>query len=481
MSAKTFGRALRTRRASVHDVCHSSLLSTTASIARPTLCSCQTSSSLDNTNIPSTSSREFSTTSSLSASKQAIREQRIAKTPLPHFPKTYNQPLDTLLHAVHRDQFLIDHLPDHYRRLVVRTKRHNVLAQQAAQQAFARGTNPSTATLTITLNGQTLPLRPLSQRTLHGAKTLTKVLNLLKSPTEYDLLPGLIQGLGFSKIDIDAGQWKNLIRQCGLAGRPGVAIKIAHDGIVHRKNGFSYTQASLREMVRAQFVRFLLPEKQHAEKSVQRARGVVSLARRWKEMFDDVKKKKRMEERAPEWLSVDPVVRGSLLFLQAGKVIRWDEGKETDLERGVVRDVKALMECWGRAAEEVELINKELEDAKETGKDRRPAYAIAREAVRDWEPVLQGLQWTQSVMHKSGIKDMEVEKWLPAASTLVSGAINKWKPVAMGRGKGERVGMQVYEGAYTDLQGWYEKDLEGKPEGVVKDRIVLVEKEDDEE
>ncbi|KAK6352541.1 hypothetical protein TWF730_009365 [Orbilia blumenaviensis] len=492
MSAKTLGRAaLRTRRrASVHDVCHSSLLMTTSSsssAARPTITSVTASCSQSDTIIPNpssslSSSREFSTSSSLSASKQAIREQRIAKTLLPHFPKTHNQPLDTLLHSLHRDQFLIDHLPDHYRRLVVRTKRHHVLAQQAAQQAFAKGTNPSTATLTITLNGQTLPLRPLSHRTLHGSKTLTQVLNLLKSPVEYDLLPGLVQGYGFSKIDISPGQWRNLIRQCGLAGRPGVAIKIAHDGIIHRKNGFSYTQSSLREMVRAQFVRFLLPEKADSEKSVQRARGVITLARRWKEQFDEVKRKKRMEERAPEWLSIDPVVRGSLLFLQAGKVVRWDEGKEGDLERGVVADVKSLLVSWDQAVQEVEFINKQLDEASAaTDKSARPAYAIAREAVRDWEPVLQGLQWTQTVMHKTGIKDLLIEKWLPAASTLVSSAINKWKPIALSGGNGQRVGMQIYEGAYADLEGWYEKDLEGKPEGVVKDRIVLVEKEEDDE
>ncbi|RVD88029.1 uncharacterized protein DFL_002228 [Arthrobotrys flagrans] len=477
MSAKTFGRALRTRRASVHDVCHSSLLS----ITRPAVPSTSQSSDI---NPSSSSSREFSTSSSLSASKQAIREQRIAKTPLPYFPKTHNQPLDSLLHSIHRDQFLIDHLPDHYQRLVVRTKRHHVLAQQASQQAFARGTNPSNATLTITLNGQTLPLRPLKHRTLHGSKTLTRVLNLINSPSEYDLLPGLMQGYGSSKIEIDPGKWRNLIRQCGLAGRPGVAIKIAHDGIVHRKNGFSYTQGSLREMVRAQFVRFLIPEKFHAEKSVKRARGVVGLARRWKEQFDEVRRKKRMEERAPGWLAVDPVVRGSLLFLQAGKVVRWDEGKETDLERGVMSDLKSLVECWDLAVEEIDLIDKELAGAPEASptkdEDARPAYSIAREAIRDWEPVLQGLQWTQSVMHKSGLKDTDVEKWLPAASTLVSGAINRWRPVAVSRGNGERIGMQIYEGAYADLDGWYEKDLEGKDEGVVKDRIVLVEEEEEE-
>ncbi|KAK6339364.1 hypothetical protein TWF718_008784 [Orbilia javanica] len=482
MSANTFGRALRTRRASVHDVCHSSLLlSSTTSITR--ISDANTVSSQSSSSSPS--SREFSTSSALSASKQAIREQRIAKTPLPYFPKTHNQPLDALLHSVHRDQFLIDHLPDHYQRLVVRTKRHHVLAQQAAQQAFARGTNPSNATLTITLNGQTLPLRPLKNRTLHGSKTLTDVLNLISSPSEYDVLPGLVQGFGSSKIDIDPGQWRNLIRQCGLAGRPGVAIKIAHDGIVHRKNGFSYTQASLREMVRAQFVRFLIPEKSHSEKSVQRARGVATMARRWKEQFDEIKRKKRMDERAPEWLAVDPVVRGSLLFLQAGKVVRWDEGKEPDLERGVMSDLKSLMECWDLAIEEVELINTEITEAgavlSSNDANARPPYAIAREAVRDWEPVLQGLQWTQSVMHKTGLKDAVVEKWLPVASTLVSGAINKWKPVAASRGKGGRIGMQVYEGAYEDLNGWYEKDLEGKDESVVKDRIVLVEKVDEEE
>ncbi|KAF3315189.1 hypothetical protein TWF173_004079 [Orbilia oligospora] len=479
MSAKTFGRALRTRRASVHDVCHSSLLSTT-SITRPTLCSCD----INTTSSSSSSTREFSTSSSLSASKQAIREQRIAKTPLPFFPKTYNQPLDALMHSVHRDQFLIDHLPDHYQRLVVRTKRHHVLAQQAGQQAFARGTNPSNATLTITLNGQTLPLRPLKHRTLHGSKTLTRALNLINSPSEYDLLPGLVQGFGSSKIHIDPGQWKNLIRQCGLAGRPGVAIKIAHDGIVFRKNGFSYTQGSLREMVRAQFVRFLIPEKSHAEKSVRRARGVVSLAGRWKEQYDDVRRKKRTEERAPEWLAVDPVVRGSLLFLQAGKVVRWDEGKETNLEKGgVVADIKSLMECWDLAAAEIELINKELQEAPETTKNMedRAAYAIAREAIRDWEPVLQGLQWAQSVMHKTGLKDVTIGTWLPAASTLVSGAINQWRPIAVSHGKGKRIGMEIYEGAYADLDGWYEKDLEGKDENVVKDRIVLVEKSEDEE
>ncbi|KAK6498722.1 hypothetical protein TWF481_011297 [Arthrobotrys musiformis] len=442
------------RRASVHDVCHSGLLSISTITHTP---------------------REFSTSSSKQASKQAIREQRIAKTPLPHFPKTHNQPLDSLLHSLHRDQFLIDHLPDHYRRLVVRTKRHNVLAQQAAQQAFARGTNPSTATLTITLNGQTLPLRPLTHRTLHGSKSLTKVLSLLSSPAEYDLLPGLIQAYGFSKIDLSPGHWRNLIRQCGLAGRPGVAIKIAHDGIIHRKNGFSYTQASLREMIRAQFVRFLIPQKPHAEKSVQRARGVLTMAKRWKEQFDEVKRKKRLDDRAPEWLSIDPVVRGSILFLQSGKVIRWDEGKESDLERGVISDLKSLIESWHLAGPEIDAINKDLESPTA----ERPAYAIAREAVRDWEPVLQGLQWTQSVMHKSNIKDLELEKWLPVASTLLSGAVNKWKPIAASGGKGDRIGMQVYEGAYTDLNGWYEKDLEGKDEAVVKDRIVLVEKEDE--
>lgn len=263
-----------------------------------------------------------------------------------------------------------------------------------------------------------------------------------------------------------------------------MAIKIAHDGIVHRKNGFSYTQGSLREMVRAQFVRFLIPEKFHAEKSVKRARGVVGLARRWKEQFDEVRRKKRMEERAPGWLAVDPVVRGSLLFLQAGKVVRWDEGKETDLERGVMSDLKSLVECWDLAVEEIDLIDKELAGAPEASptkdEDARPAYSIAREAIRDWEPVLQGLQWTQSVMHKSGLKDTDVEKWLPAASTLVSGAINRWRPVAVSRGNGERIGMQIYEGAYADLDGWYEKDLEGKDEGVVKDRIVLVEEEEEE-
>ncbi|KAK6514009.1 hypothetical protein TWF506_008438 [Arthrobotrys conoides] len=479
MSVNTLGRALRTRRASVHDVCHSSLLSTT-SITRPILCSCDI-----NTTSPSSSSssREFSTSSSLSASKQAIREQRIAKTPLPYFPKTHNQPLDALMHSVHRDQFLIDHLPDHYQRLVVRTKRHHVLAQQAGQQAFARGANPSNAILTITLNGQTLPLRPLTNRALHGSKTLTRALNLINSPSEYDLLPGLVQGFGSSKIHIDPGQWRNLIRQCGLAGRPGVAIRIAHDGIVYRKNGFSYTKSSLREMVRAQFVRFLIPEKSHAEKSVRRARGAVSLARRWKEQFDEVKRKKRIEERAPEWLAVDPVVRGSLLFLQAGKVVRWDEGKETNLERGVVTDITSLMECWNLASAEIESINKDLQEAPEKTKDTngKAAYAIAREAIRDWEPVLQGLQWAQTVMHKTGLKDVTIEKWLPMASTLVSGAINQWRPVAVSRGNGTRIGMQIYEGAYADLDGWYEKDLEGKDESVVKDKIVLVEKEEDDE
>ncbi|EPS37729.1 hypothetical protein H072_8562 [Dactylellina haptotyla CBS 200.50] len=484
MSVKSFGRAFRSRRPSVHDICHSSLASTTA-IPRAPACGCQLRLDTDNGSSISSSgvisSRQFSTSSQLSASKQQIREQKIAKTPLPDFPKTSNQPLDNLLHSLHRDQFLIDHLPDHYRRLIVRTKRHHVLADQAAQQAFARGTNPSTATLTITLDGQTLPLRPIKQRTLYGSKSLTAALNMMKSPAEYDVLPQLVQAMAFSKIRIEPGQWKKLIRMCGLIGRPGVAIRIANDGIVHRRNGFVYTLASLREMIRAQFVRFLLPDEKDAVKAVHRARGVVNLARRWKEQYDEVKEKKRVDDRAPAWLAVDPVVRGSVLFLQAGKVLRWNDGKdvaEEGKEMSTLSDVKALMGCWEAAQEEVKAIDTELDSYEkrlsEAGKETvEPDYAVAREAVKDWEPVLQALEWTQTVLHKSEVKDVEVERWMPSASRLLSESIAKWKPIASKKGKGERIGMQIYEGAYEALDGWYTKDIDSKPADVVKDKISL--------
>ncbi|KAF3927214.1 hypothetical protein ABW20_dc0105347 [Dactylellina cionopaga] len=385
----------------------------------------------------------------MSSSKQQIREHKIAKTPLPSFQKTFNAPLDTLLQTLHRDQFMIDHLPDHYRRLVVRTTRHKVLAEQASQQAFARGTNPSTATLTVTIDSQTLALRPISRRTLHGAKTLTEALNLISSPTEYDILPELVQAFAFSKIEISPKHWRKLIRACGLAGRPGVAIKIAHEGIVHRRNGFNYTRASLREMIRAQFVRFLLPDAKDATKAVQRARGVVGLARRWKEQFDTLKARRRLEERAPEWLRIDPVVRGSLVFLQAGKV-------------------------------ELEAVPQRMAE-KKSGDQVEPAYAIARDAIRDWEPVLQGLQWTQTVLQNSNVKDAEIEQWLPAASKLLTQAVENWKPIATSKGKNERVGMQIYEGAYEDLNDWYITDVNKKPVDVVKDKIVLREEDDSKE
>ncbi|KAF3912876.1 hypothetical protein AA313_de0205777 [Arthrobotrys entomopaga] len=467
MSVKTFGRAFRNRRPSVHDICHP----TTSSTSRPPSlpCFCLT---VDTNNTPS---RQFSTTSPLPASKQQIRDQKIAKTPLPAFPKTSNAPLDTLLQTLHRDQFLIDHLPDHYRRLVLRTKRHHVLAAQAAQQAFALGVNPSTATLSITLDNQTLPLRPIKHRTYHGSKSLITALNLMNSPEEYDILPPLVSAMAFSRIQVTPEQWKKLIRKCGLVGRPGVAIKIANEGIIHRKNGFVYTLSSLREMVRAQFVRFLLPDVKDAEKSVRRARTVVGLARRWKEQFDALREKKRDSDRAPEWLSVDPVVLGSILFLQTGKVVRWNGGKDEVTEGGggelmSVRDVKALMECWDMATEEIDGISKDLNGSEQQD---RPNYAIARDAVRDWEPVSQALEWTQTVLYKSGVKDAEVERWLPSASRLVSEALRKWKAVAVTGGKGERIGMQIYEGAYEDLGDWYTKDLEGKSENVIKDKILL--------
>ncbi|KAF3926696.1 hypothetical protein ABW21_db0203629 [Orbilia brochopaga] len=469
MSVKSFGRAFRSRR-TPHDVY------TTTSRASCLLHDGITSTAVDSI----AATRSFSSSPALAVgSKQQNRDRAIVKTPLPYFPATNNAPLDTLLQTVHRDQFTIDHLPDHYRRLITRTKRHHVLAEQAAQQAFAQGTNPQNTTLTVTIDEQTVPLRPLEKRIYHGAKTLTKALSLLKSPADFDVLPTLVSAMAYSDIHITSAQWMKLVFTCGAFGRPGVALRIAHDGIVHRRNEFTYTRASLREMIRAQFVRFLLPNTADADKAVRRARSVVNQAREWKVQFDDAHLRKRDEARAPEWLRLDPVVRGSLLFLQAGKAIRWHEGKEeygneVDRKGTTLQDLRSLQAAWNIARAEIVQTNEEIEAAPATTKNsnKRPAYAIAREAVRDWEPVLQALEWSATILSKSGVKDAEIDRWLPMASGLLGNALQRWKPVAVGKG-GERVGMRLYEGAFEDLDGWYVKDLEGKPEDVLRDRIEV--------
>ncbi|KAK6347137.1 hypothetical protein TWF696_007216 [Orbilia brochopaga] len=464
MSVKSFGRAFRGRR-TPHDVYTSRV-------------SYRLHDGITTTE-PITSTRSFSSSPALAVgSKQQIRDRSIVKTPLPHFPTTNNAPLDTLLQSIHRDQFTIDHLPDHYRRLVTRTKRHRILADQAAQQAFAQGTNPQNTVLTVSIDDQTVPLRPLEKRIYHGAKTLTKALSLCRSPTDFDVLPALVSAMAYSNIHITPAQWNKLVFKCGAYGRPGVALRIAHDGIVHRRNEFVYTRASLREMIRAQFVRFLLPDAADAAKAVRRARSVINQARLWKAQFDDAHAKHRGETRAPEWLRVDPVVRGSLLFLQAGKTVRWAEGKEEGEDAATkgstLQDVRALQACWEAARAEIVQTNEEIEaaPAATNSKSKRPAYAIAREAVRDWEPVLQALEWAATVLSRSGVKDVDVDRWLPIASGLLSNAVQRWKPVAAGKG-GERVGMRLYEGAFEDLDGWYVKDLEGKPENVLKDKIEV--------
>ncbi|KAJ6256678.1 hypothetical protein Dda_8543 [Drechslerella dactyloides] len=494
MSVKSFGRAFRSRRPR-RDVY------TTASRLHDGIAS----SISEPTSIVQT--RCFSSSPALAVgSKQQIRDRAIVKSqpsplryhsnntltayirntaPLPYFPPTNNTPLDTLLQTVHRDQFTIDHLPDQYRRLVTRTKRHHVLADQAAQQAFAQGTNPQNTTLTVLIDDQNVPLRPLEKRVYHGAKTLTKALSLLRSPAEFDVLPTLVAAMAYSEIHVTSAQWMKLIFTCGAAGRPGIALKIAHDGIVHRRNEFTYTRPSLREMIRAQFVRFLLPDVGGGEKAVRRARSVVNQARAWKAQFDDAHLRRRDDTRAPDWLRVDPVVRGSLLFLQAGKTVRWHDGKEDvtasdDADASAAKtgstlsDIRALQACWEAARAEIVTTNEEIENATATttNKDKRPAYAVAREAVRDWEPVLQALEWSATVLSRSGVKDAEIDRWLPLASGLLSNALQRWKPVASGKG-GERVGMQLYEGAFEDLDGWYTKDLEGKAEAVLRDRIEV--------
>ncbi|KAF3935323.1 hypothetical protein ABW19_dt0207486 [Dactylella cylindrospora] len=485
MSVKSFGRAFRNRRPSIADV--SGLKSPASALGsrRPAACCCQlgldSSDGIPNRS-PICSPRTFSTSSPLSkGSKQARRERQLAKTPLPFFPRTGNQPLDTLLQSIHRDQFTIDHLPEHYHRLVTRTTRHHVLAEQAAQQAFARGiTNPSNATLTVTIDNQSIPLKPIASRTLHGSKDLTTILNTIQSPAEYDVLPQLVQGMAYSGIEISPGQWRKLVRSCGLAGRPGVAIKIAHEGVLHRKNGFSYTLGTIREMMRAQFVRFLLPEKKYATEAVRRAKAAAASAKGLKDWYDNDQIRQRKTGRAPEWLHVDPVVRGTILFLEAGKSVRWSEG--TDESGGVVKAVKDLMTCWESAREEILSTTERIELAirNQGGKDKSAEkdYVIARDALQDWEPVLQGLKWTQQVLDNVAPRNGEIDRWLPQASTTLRNATEKWRPVAESKGSG-KVGMGIYEAGYEKLDAWLERNR-GKEVGklVEEDKIHLVEKEE---
>ena len=142
---------------------------------------------------------------------------------LPTFPPTSDPALDALLNTFRQNVFLPSLLLRPQQALIYKTTRHHHLL----------GEDPVTATVPVSgatkdADTETVTLKPLNRFKDEPNSTgaFHKVLGLIKEKKDWDVIPGFLEGLRYSRRVLGKDMQEKLVRRAALGGRTGLVIEL---------------------------------------------------------------------------------------------------------------------------------------------------------------------------------------------------------------------------------------------------------------
>jgi len=350
-------------------------------------------------------------------------------------------------------------MPEKFKRIVLRSSKHHLLEDQKNDD------DEEAIPHSIEIDGQTIDLKPIQQKKTRSGADLSKAMDLMKTHSDYEIIIQLVEAMSYSKMEITEDQWARCIRKLGLAGRPGLAKSIGWYSQDCR-NSFPMTFRTVRELFRSNLPRHLMPGNSYVHMGYERLDNLRKLI--------DTK-----------WsLKKDHGVIGVELFITANTKKRFgavDKGHNTKkytqkfmqaLERHKVAadlDFDKKGESYRKLTHRLGTYKwydaRILKLRKYAVRNNSPtrmseSSALAREAINDFDPLLQGLRISRDLLTNPQNPD-ESEAAQKMLSTLnldnkieeLDQCITRWRSHL--KKNTILAGMEVYEQAAEKLRAKY--------------------------
>lgn len=310
--------------------------------------------------------------------------------PVPKFNPTSSPELDALLEKLRNEKFMPSYLSQLHYRLVHRKSNHTQLLNDP---------------ITVEIEGEPFKLVPGAGEHGTPGKKFVEALNLMKEPSDFDVIPELIRGchdMSTGARQLGRAKTEKMARLLGRAGRTDILMQIARDA---KRLFFRFTAPLAGIFMRG------LRQKQ---KQALEERGAMAVLAQTRILLNLIGKREICVDKKNR-LNEDNEILGTVLSMFAEFSLKYGNGK--DHEGSVEEFTLKLKSVWtGPKA----VILKSLGDDTDLIKLRRYVH-IAKNLVIAWEPVLEGLLQAKSILAGS-----ELSPWLEETSEELAGNIADW-------------------------------------------------------
>lgn len=308
--------------------------------------------------------------------------------PVPKFPPTSNEKLDTLLRDLCKNYFIPIHLPKNYYRMASHPENHARLMSDP---------------ITIELDGEPYTLTPVPAVRGAPTKHFKKALGLMTEKTDYAILPELIRGYCQANGILSSTILHQMVRHLVRVGRVEVIMDIARSA---SKAGFRFQRRLARDFVMALRERHMKSE----------IAGIMQGLRDASALLDIIGMRElTLEPESTTRYCDDPIVLGGVLWMRSDAALQFntepwlkDETKEMALK---------LKAAWAQVDFEPRMVEYEK---RETMTQVKNSYYIALQLVKGYNVVLEALLQAKSVLAGS-----ELSPWLESESERLAVLVTK--------------------------------------------------------
>ncbi|KAB5558488.1 hypothetical protein GE09DRAFT_1286699 [Coniochaeta sp. 2T2.1] len=330
---------------------------------------------------------------------RAFSQSRALASSVIHFPKTSSTELDDLLETVRYKVILPSYLPEDQRKRMYNRRYKTQLEADP---------------ITMEIDGEKLRFYFTDKvRAVPSTKkSLYDILNLMKTPDDFAILPRLLEGLCVQAgRKLKSEQYCKIIRRAGMQGCIHTILTCARE--VKRTNFKLDTfDKANTTMINIQ-LEAIMSDFDEAEtaKALQRTERVLDMLEE-KDHQPTVKKGETLHRTFPLWK--DPLILGHRLHMAAVVAVKHNRG--ADVEGKVAKYAKEIVALWPEGKGAVELYSEQDFAADETlARMRHPTDVFFTVA-----PILHGFQLAAEVVDEQLAEQLRtraatLEKELSAA------------------------------------------------------------------
>ncbi|MCJ1247939.1 hypothetical protein MMC30_005154 [Trapelia coarctata] len=339
--------------------------------------------------------------------------------PLPTFAPTSSSELDALLSTFRTNIFLPSHLLRAQQNLIYKkTLQHHLTGEDLINVELPTSTSPTSK--------ESFTLVPLDRFTDEPdtKASFHKLLDLMQAKSDWDVLPGFLEGLMGSKRKLKRDMAEKMVRRAGNAGRVGTIIECLRRT---ERTGLRVDNVALARVVMRGTLQTAIQSgwsEEGVTKAAKQAGVVMGLIEDPAHVPAEHQSKKIDPRRAPDVVAI-------AMALMAFKVLKVGEGARVGDLLQVEKYAKRVLRLWDNA---------ELHFNTFTGEIK---WVDASKGLLMWAPVVQGMRWAIRALGEQSETSKRLGKVLEAD---VEPSVEKTKQVVeLAGGKEKMLGPMMFK------------------------------------